>query len=204
MRIAGGIYGGRVVLVPRSSAVRPTQEKVRQALFSMLRDDVASARFLDLFAGSGAVGLEAVSRGAAAAVLVERDGRHVETIRKNIAALGAQAASVVRADAYRYVASYSGEGFDIAFADPPYLLGEEKGYGELLDLLAGRGVVKPGGVFCAETALRQKAEEPPGWTLVRDREYGKTRLAVWRRNVQCRDFGPTGRIPPLQDESPLV
>ena len=70
MRIAGGMYGGRILAVPRSDAVRPTQDRVREAMFSMLAGEVPGAAFLDLFAGSGAVGLEAVSRGAASAVFV--------------------------------------------------------------------------------------------------------------------------------------
>ena len=183
MRIAGGMYGGRILAVPKSDAVRPTQDRVREAMFSMLAGEVPGAAFLDLFAGSGAVGLEAVSRGAASAVFVERDPRHLETIRKNIATLGATGAETVRADAYRWIASYSGPGFDIAFADPPYALGEKNGYESVLATLAGRGVVKPGGVFVAEMTSAQSVGETPGWALLRDREYGKTRLCVWRRDI---------------------
>ena len=183
MRIAGGMYGGRILAVPKSDSVRPTQDRVREALFSMLAGEVPGAEFLDLFAGSGAVGLEAVSRGAASAVFVERDARHLETIKKNIAALGAAGVETIRADAYRWIASYSGKGFDIAFADPPYALGEKNGYESVLATLGERGVVKPGGVFVAEMTSAQSAGNVPGWELLRDREYGKTRLCVWRRTA---------------------
>ena len=89
--------------------------------------------------------------------------------------------AVIAADAYRWLSTYSGPGFSIGFADPPYALGEEKGYASVLATLAERGVICPGGLFIAEITAVQKAEETPGWDLVRDREYGKTRLCIWRR-----------------------
>ena len=186
MRITGGEYGGRTLLVPKSDAIRPTQDRVREALFSMLQCEVPGSDFLDLFAGTGAVGLEAISRGAARVTFVEMNGRHIDVLRRNIAAITPSAATdVVRADAYRYLASYAGAGFSVAFADPPYALGEEKGYASVLATLAERGVVRPGGVFVAEMTAVQKAESTPGWTLLRDRTYGKTRLCVWRRDGEA-------------------
>ena len=182
MRIAGGELGGRPLLVPKTDAIRPTQDRVREALFSMLQCEVPGAVFLDLFAGTGAVGLEALSRGAARATFVELSAKHLEVLRRNIETFRKNGVSeVVRSDAYRYIASYSGPGFDIAFADPPYALGEERGYAQVLATLAGRGVVKPGGLFIAEMTAVQRAEETPGWEMIRDRTYGKTRICVWRR-----------------------
>ena len=181
MRITGGELCGRVLAVPKSGGLRPTQDRVREALFSILQCEIPGAAFLDLFAGTGAVGLEALSRGAASAEFVEADQRHMEALRRNVAMAGPRAAAVVRADAYRYIAAYRGPGFDIAFADPPYALGEERGYAQVLATLAGRGVVKPGGLFVAEMTAVQRAEETPGWELLRDRRYGKTRLCIWRR-----------------------
>ena len=89
--------------------------------------------------------------------------------------------TVVSADAYRWIERYAGPGFSIGFADPPYALGEEKGYASVLATLAARGVIREGGLFVAEMTAVQKAEETPGWELLRDRTYGKTRLCVWRR-----------------------
>ena len=170
---------------PRTGGIRPTQDRVREAMFNMIRGEVAGCSFLDLFAGSGAVGIEALSQGAASATFVERDRRHAETLRENIAeavrrGAPAEACSVVCADAYRYLASYSGSGFSVAFADPPYALGEERGYAQVLATLASRGVVRSGGLFIAEMTAVQRPEETPGWELLRDRKYGKTRLCVWR------------------------
>lgn len=185
MRITGGEMRGRIVEVPRSDAVRPTQDRVREALFNILAPEMAGACFLDLFAGSGAVGLEALSRGAAHATLVEADRRHAAVATKNASALlgpyAASRAHVVVADAYRWAAAYSGPGFTIAFADPPYALGEERGYAAFLATLAERGVVRPDGLFVAEMTAVQHAEETPGWDLLRDRRYGKTRICIWRR-----------------------
>ena len=180
MRITGGKFGGRTVRTPKTEAIRPTQDRVREALFNILAPEIAGADFLDLFAGSGAVGLEALSRGARSVTFVERDRRHLAVLRENLAAFGA-AATVVASDCYRFIGGFSGLGFSIAFADPPYALGEEKGYAHVLATLATRGVVRPGGLFVAEMTAVQCAEETPGWELLRDRTYGKTRLCIWRR-----------------------
>ena len=183
MRITSGELGGRTILVPKTDAIRPTQDRVREALFSMLQCGIPGAAVLDLFAGAGAVGLEAISRGASKATFVELSPKHLDVLRKNIETFRkSPVAEVVRADAYRYIASYSGPGFDIAFADPPYVLGEERGYSSVLATLAERCVVKPGGLFIAEMTSVQRSEDTPGWELLRDRTYGKTRLCVWRRN----------------------
>lgn len=184
MRITGGVHRGRPLKVPDGLEVRPTQDRVREALFNILMHDVRGSKFLDLFAGCGSVGLEALSRGAASVTLVEADRRHVACIRGNCDTLKV-APEIVQGDAYAFVSSYvqSRGSFDIVFADPPYALGEETGYAELLDTLAERDVVRPGGLFIAETVARQRPEARSGWELCRDREYGKTRLAVWRRKL---------------------
>jgi len=182
MRITGGEFGGRNLLVPKTDDIRPTQDRVREALFNILAPEMSGAEFLDLFAGSGAVGLEALSRGARSATFVEANRRHVEVLKRNLEAckVGTAAETVV-ADCYRWISSYVGAGFTIGFADPPYALGEERGYAQVLATLAERGVIRPGGLFVAEMTSVQKAEETPGWELLRDRTYGKTRICIWRR-----------------------
>ena len=188
MRITGGEFCGRTLKVPGTDMIRPTQDRVREALFNILAPEIAGSEFLDLFAGSGAVGLEALSRGAARATFVEANRRHIAVLNGNIgllcAAKGAQGnAEVVVSDAYRWIERYVGPGFTIGFADPPYALGEERGYASVLATLAGRGVIRPGGLFVAEMTAVQKAEETPGWELLRDRTYGKTRICIWRRTA---------------------
>ena len=91
MRIAGGEFCGRTLFVPRSEALRPTQDRVREALFSILQCEIAGADFLDLFAGTGAVGLEALSRGAASSTFVEANARHLESLKRNVSAIVAEA-----------------------------------------------------------------------------------------------------------------
>ena len=197
MRITGGEFGGRNLKVPKSDAIRPTQDRVREALFNIIQFEVAESDFLDLFAGSGAVGLEALSRGAKSVTFVERERRHLAVLKENLESLGSSRVetgaarpmatlndtTVVAADAYRWIERYAGPGFTIGFADPPYALGEEKGYASVLATLAERGVIRPDGLFIAEMTAVQKAEETPGWELVRDRTYGKTRLCIWRRGA---------------------
>ena len=182
MRIAGGAWRGRALKVPPGDAVRPTQDRVREALFSMLMHETPGARFLDLFAGAGSVGLEALSRGAARATFVESNPRHAACLAANVSALKAEArAEIVRADAFAWpAAGGQGRAFDIAFADPPYALVAERGYAPLLAALAESGAVRPGGLFMAEMATRQTAPEHPAWELCRDRAYGQTRIAVYR------------------------
>ena len=175
-----------VLKTPKTGDIRPTQDRVREAVFNMIRGEMSGCAFLDLFAGSGAVGLEALSQGAASATFVERDRRHVAVMRENIVAAEGRgvpfgACAVVCADAYRYLASYSGPGFTIAFADPPYALGEERGFAEVLRVVAERGVVRVGGLFIAEAPVSLDASAVSGWELLRDRTYGRTRLCIWRR-----------------------
>ena len=186
MRITGGEFCGRSVKVPKSDAIRPTQDRVREAVFNIIQCEIGGADFLDLFAGSGAVGLEALSRGAKSVTFVEANRKHIAILKENLTVLCSPSpstftSSVIAADAYRWISSYSGPGFSIGFADPPYALGEEKGYASVLATLAARGVIRAGGLFIAEMTAVQKAEETPGWELLRDRVYGKTRICIWRR-----------------------
>ena len=187
MRITGGEFGGRKLKVPKSDAIRPTQDRVREALFNIIQFEVPGCDFLDLFAGSGAVVLEALSRGAKSVTFVEANRKHIAVLNENLTVLcpprpsASTSHAVVAADCYRWIASYAGPGFSIGFTDPPYALGEEKGYASVLATLADRGVIRPDGLFIAEMTAVQKAEETPGWELIRDRTYGKTRLCIWRR-----------------------
>ena len=121
VRVVGGEFGGRRLTVPKDSRVRPTADRVREAWMSILGEELRGARVLDLFAGSGALGLEALSRGATAATFVELGPAALEALRANIAALGVEErATVHRGDALRFAAGLGAGAFDVAFADPPY------------------------------------------------------------------------------------
>ena len=121
MRIVAGRWRGRIIDAPRDDRVRPTADRVREAWLSIVSDDVPGARVLDLFAGSGALGLEALSRGAAHVDFVELNAPSLRTLGANIAKLGADSeVTVRRGDALRYVESLAAGAYDLAFADPPY------------------------------------------------------------------------------------
>ena len=128
MRIVAGRWGGRRLTTPRGTAVRPTADRVREALFSILGDSVEGARELDLFAGSGALGLEALSRGAAEATFVDSSAASVAAVRANLEALGGEG-EVRRADAVRFLRAAPGQArhYDLVLLDPPYRLAARLG-----------------------------------------------------------------------------
>lgn len=186
MRITGGEMGGRRVKVPAGDRVRPTQDRVRAALFSMLAAQMPGIRMLDLFAGSGAVGIDAVSRGAARVVWVEQDRRHAALLAENVRVLASEGHRVVSDDVLRWLARAEVERFDLVFADPPYAWAREQGFASLAGLLRGRGWLDAGGLFVAEQAATKQAETVDGWELLRDRAYGQTRLVLYRLGDACK------------------
>ncbi|HET8656286.1 MAG TPA: 16S rRNA (guanine(966)-N(2))-methyltransferase RsmD [Longimicrobiaceae bacterium] len=121
MRIVGGEWGGRRIETPAGRNTRPTTDRVREAWMSAVAPELPGARVLDLFAGSGALGLEALSRGAESAVFVENAPAAIRALQANLQALGAgERGRVVRADALRFAAGAGEHDYDVAFADPPY------------------------------------------------------------------------------------
>ncbi|HEY8123004.1 MAG TPA: 16S rRNA (guanine(966)-N(2))-methyltransferase RsmD [Myxococcota bacterium] len=180
MRITGGEFAGRRLRVPRS-AVRPTAERVREALFSMLahRGALAGARVLDAFAGSGALGLEALSRGAASVLFVEQSRSVAKTLGENVAALGLEArARIVGRDAVSALRALAGAGerFDLCFVDPPYASGLAA---ETLALLAEGGLLAERAVLVAESDRRHAPGAIAGLSLALERSYGDTLLSLY-------------------------
>jgi 16S rRNA (guanine966-N2)-methyltransferase len=171
MRIIAGQYGGRRLVTPKGDATRPTADRVREALFSVL-GDVTGLTVLDLFAGSGALGLEALSRGAASAVFVERAAPALAALRANLEALGVDA-QVHRADARTFArnASEAGRTYDLVFLDPPYRDAER--LGRELDL---RSMIAPGGRLVSESDHRSPlAIDLP---ISFERRYGDTLIRI--------------------------
>jgi 16S rRNA (guanine966-N2)-methyltransferase len=177
MRIVAGTLGGRRFTAPSGTDTRPTSDRVREALFSAL-GDVEGAVVLDLFAGSGALALEALSRGAARAVLVDDDARAAATIRKNFEALGvgSERATLRRRDALKALrdASEAGESYDLVFLDPPYRLATGLGP-DLADSLAP--VLAPGARVIGESDRRTPLDLP-GLSTTFERRYGDTLLRI--------------------------
>ena len=121
MRIVGGEWRGRIIKAPRGKSVRPTLDRVREAWMSIVQLSLPGARVLDLFSGSGSLGIEALSRGASSAEFVDSDPRSLAVLRDNLATVGAEKrATVTRADAITFVESLSDDSYDVVFADPPY------------------------------------------------------------------------------------
>jgi 16S rRNA (guanine966-N2)-methyltransferase len=188
MRIISGLAGGIPLKVP-DAVTRPTTDKVRQALFSSLGELVAGARVLDLFAGSGALGLEALSRGAASALFVEQHRGAVGVIRANLAKSRLQGGVIRSGDVMRVVgelAELNSEPYDLIFADPPYAHhARDKNWAiELLQSAALKRVLAPHGSFILECRVTTAELSPSwGWSVVRDREYGSTRLLWLKQNT---------------------
>jgi len=148
----------------------------------MLMTVTPDSTFLDLYAGSGAVGFEALSRGAKSATWVEKEKHHVAVLKENLALLGTDKGEVVCSEAMRWVKGPGrGRAFDVIYADPPYQQAQEEGFGELMKALAEQQVIAPRGFFIAEMGERQKAESLPGWEVLRDRTYGHTRVVLYRK-----------------------
>ena len=154
---------GRKLRVPMVASFRPTQDMVREALGSILMAEIPGASFLDLYAGSGAVGFEALSRGAASATWVEADRRNWRLLRDNAEALGIDAAGAYCADSLKWISTVgAGRGFDIVFADPPYADTMAEGMARLLEKCAAMGVVREGGIFVGEQAADTPAPTVEG------------------------------------------
>jgi 16S rRNA (guanine966-N2)-methyltransferase len=179
VRIIGGRWRGTKLAVPESAGLRPTSDRVRESLFNWLMPVLPGAHVLDLFAGSGALGLEAVSRGAALAVLVERDAALAAALRSTVAKLqDGEAVSVVQADALAWLATQPEAAFDLAFVDPPFAAGLwDAVFAALLPRLHERAwlyVESPGDV---------QVTLPPGWTLHREGRTREVRFALYRRSA---------------------
>jgi 16S rRNA (guanine966-N2)-methyltransferase len=178
-RVIAGAAGGRRLSVPAGRDTRPTSDRAREGLFGTVQaihGPLAGASLLDLYAGSGAVGLEALSRGAARAALVDSDPRALRVIRANVAALALPGAQVIPGRVETLLAKGPaglGGPFDVVFADPPYALPGEA-VTAMLGTLAGEGWLVPGALVAVERSTRSgPVDWPQGYTADRARKYGE-------------------------------
>ena len=184
MRVIAGSAGGIQLEVPKSG-VRPTMDRVKAAIFSSLGDEIIGARVLDLFAGSGALGIEALSRGAASAVFVEENAAAVKTIEQNLGRAKVEG-RVRPQDVFAFLrTAQSAQPYRIVFADPPY---EKTKSGEqftqlLLESPELAGLLEPMGTFVLEKRPAEKIPSAPLWDVVRARRYGATEVLFLRRGV---------------------
>jgi len=182
LRIIGGAWRGRKIQFPPVEAIRPTPDRVRETLFNWLQQDIGSSRCLDLYAGSGALGLEALSRGAAEVVFVDSDqavGRHLS---QTLAQLGCDRGQVVCADAARYLGGVP-QPFDIVFLDPPFA---DRALADTCRRLDERGWLRAGGLAYLEApAIAGTPLLPAGWTLLRSKRAGEVGYHLARRDVSA-------------------
>ena len=176
LRIVAGKWRSRLLDIADVPGLRPTPERVRETLFNWLSPIIQGARCLDLFAGTGALGLEALSRGAAAVVFVENSPKAATVLEANVARLGASAASVRRMDAFEYLRRPAESGFDIVFLDPPFAADKLDELCRLIDaasILAGDARI-----YVEEDRNKPALVLPTGWQTTRNRTAGNVRYSL--------------------------
>ncbi|MFZ3136406.1 MAG: 16S rRNA (guanine(966)-N(2))-methyltransferase RsmD [Thermodesulfovibrionales bacterium] len=189
MKISGGTVKGRRTATKRlliknseGERLRPTSSKVREALFDILRNKIEGASFVDLYAGTGTVGLEALSRGAGRSAFVEPDELRIRTIKNNVLEIGfLEQALVIKGRAYEFLqkASAENESYDIFFIDPPY---DSEEIEKILPLLGEAGLVNEDGVVIVEHFFKRHVPEKAGrLKMKRSYRYGDTMLTLYRK-----------------------
>ena len=179
MRVITGTARGRRLKEPSDMRVRPTTEMVKEAVFNIIQFQIEGAKVLDLFAGTGQLGIEALSRGAAEAVFVDSSNDSLKLVRENLKITGLEErARVVRADALSYIKN--GEKYDIVFLDPPYdedLLEKSVSASVMFDILRGNGII-----ICESRGGKALPEPNRDGLLKREYRYGKIKLTVYRKD----------------------
>jgi 16S rRNA (guanine966-N2)-methyltransferase len=186
MRIVAGTFRGRRLQAPKGKEIRPTSDRVREAIFNIIGPAVLAARVLDLFAGTGALGLEALSRGASEAVFVDQSVNAVRLIRSNVELCGVQGrVSIIHESINQALCRLGdrGEAFDLIFMDPPY------GEGLVQKTLSGLGgVARRGTLVVAEHGVRDllpRSSEEQEWLMGKERKYGDTVVSFFVRELAC-------------------
>ncbi len=200
MRVIAGTYRSRILKSLKGLALRPTSDRLRETLFNILAPNIAGSRFLDLFAGTGAIGIEALSRGAAEVIFIENQALAVTLIRRNLESLGITSrVTVLAVDALRglqTLASRKGAAhtaFDFLFLDPPYAAAED--YSRVLEFLGSADLLAPGGIVIAEHRCKFDLPEQYG-TLQRVRvlQQGDAALSFYRRRPSNPGGETSGEI----------
>ena len=178
LRIVAGIWRSRLLEIADVPGLRPTSERIRETLFNWLAPMIGGARCLDLFAGTGALGLEALSRGAASAIFVDRSDRAIRTIRRNVETLDADGATVLMADAFDYLAGADRHAFEIVFLDPPFA---DEILGDLCRLIDERQIVVAGGlVYLEHDRSHELPVLPARWEVLKQKSAGGVSYSLMR------------------------
>lgn len=181
LRIIAGSWRGRRLTFPDLPGLRPTPDRVRETLFNWLQTAIPGARCLDLFAGSGALGLEALSRGAGDLVLVERAQAAADALREHCRALGADRVTVVTSDALHWLATNPAP-FDIVFLDPPF---DSELLTQVVALMEDKNLLKAGGLIYFETSRDlDPAQLPDSWEPIRHKQAGQVHYGLLARKSE--------------------
>ena len=176
VRIIGGQWRGRLIRFPDAHGLRPTSDRVRETLFNWLQFDLHGRRVLDLFAGSGALGFEAASRGAAQVIMLEQSPRVAAQLEQSAQELQAEQVQIVRGDGHGYLAVNHAQPFDVVFLDPPF---NKDLLVPALATLHDRKLLSPGAYIYIEMPVHEPVPElPEGWTLERVKEAGDVRYGL--------------------------
>lgn len=177
IRIIGGYYGGQQIEAPKNRRTHPMSERIRNALFNSLAGEMADAEVLDVFAGTGAIGLEALSRGAKSVTFVERDRTAQRYLTRNVAKIGVEEKTkIIRTTVASWLGTKEPQLFDIIFADPPYHDVQFSTVDRIFDLL------KPGGIMVLSHPGRGEVPTKTGVVVVDNRSYGNAYLTFYRRD----------------------
>jgi 16S rRNA (guanine966-N2)-methyltransferase len=182
LRIIGGTFRGRKIEQPELDTVRPTKDRIREAIFNVIAEAIPDANVLDLFAGSGAFGLEALSREAQKAVFIEKDPRCAKVIGKNIATLGVEGRSeVITSDVSAWLEKEGGKkAFDIVFADPPYNIGMAR---NILNMINRYDILNHSGILVIEHHGQEALPAAEGaFTLLKCKTYADISVSFYKKN----------------------
>lgn len=183
MRIISGSRRGHKLIEFQGDSVRPTTDRVKESIFNLIQEYVPESVCLDMFAGSGALSFEAISRGAARAVLVDKDKRSVDIIRKNVQSLGFEEQCEIRNDDCFIYAERTGEKFDIIFLDPPY----NRNFIEpVLSAIVDKELLSDGGIVVLESDDTDFSGEKEGLLVLKQRKYGRTYITVYEKQEKDR------------------
>ncbi|MBT8088627.1 MAG: 16S rRNA (guanine(966)-N(2))-methyltransferase RsmD [Gammaproteobacteria bacterium] len=181
LRIVAGNWRSRLLDIADVAGLRPTSARIRETLFNWLEPRIHGAHCLDLFAGTGALGLEALSRGAGSAVFVEKSMRAASTLNANIRTLGAAGAVVRHTDALNYLRGDNTEQFDLVFLDPPFAAGMIE---EVCSLLAERKLLtKDACIYIEQERSRAEPDLPEGWEVLKNKTAGSVRYMLVRQRT---------------------
>ena len=185
MRVIAGSAKGTKLNTPEGMLTRPTADRVKEAMFSIIQFDLPGANVLDLFAGTGQLGIEALSRGAAAATFIDESGPAYKLIQDNVKrALFTGRAKIVRSDYLTYLKNCTSK-FDIILLDPPYA---EVFLENALKMITEIDILQSGGIIVTERPVgKELLCDFPGYTRSKDYKYGKTLLTLYRKDLNCED-----------------